>query len=977
MKKIIAVLSLLICIGSLKAQIPDPEQGLRAEWMRGTHGLNWKPVETENGKSESEDLSILPFLDQIKDLRTVDYIQVHLNESFTRSPVHLGPHTLLESLWQGDVDSNGDPLNLVVPRAASGKDPFLYIVKDVREAGLKVQVYLNSSNMLERWRTIDDSLQQLPNPSAIPDITERWKTWCDTSSVAQAFIDSKSYHRDPDWPERHYMFCYAEFILKEYALRYGNLIDAWLFDSGRWMWEHNGDNRSSDSVDEQRIYQAFADACHAGNPDAAIAFNNSPGSSDLVNNPFTDATLFDDYMFGHPFNGGKNLGDVEANYFSLQWIAERKGYVHTNDGKSRTWDDRVVGHFDPPMATGRWNYGKTPALTNEEFVEWYSLAILGGGAMSPGIPLLDPTSWNYLFMEDYALEQLSLLDAHLMANHSPGAPNWARQATILPEAYAGQAYYFTLLEGLDFWDPEGDPITALYLLPGDNYPSWLSISESELQAGTFILGGIPTETGAYSFRIRVEDASGGTDREVRLKVLDNPFSFTDPGDGSPVWYADTLPTVYAKALDTFNILLVQGREFYDFEGDTLSVSIVEGADWLNMQELSHGTWQMGGIPPDSVEGANYVSLSVSDGSHSSETIIQINVDPVDYLEYVNVQIKAAANTFYGINTIARMISDTITAPDGLATFQISVDVRPQEGKSISSGITGGVSTTKSWGLSGDGREATKDFLFFGDSADWVDVGNIQPVNFNANGGSLSLSDFRDITFDSVRLVNAQSANKDAVAFVENGVYRDIGNVGGSPYAIDIDDVANFSIGCGDSPDQSKNKWSVEGLGVKYDMGVFHAVNIISNNGSVLTKPEQTAFRPGEQVRLVAIPDEYYQFDSWSGDTTGARIDADTLILVMDSEKNISAEYSLLSGIVQANKTLDFTVSPNPSHGIFHIDMITTGQSFYTVYSTNGTAILHGKADGPFDIDLSAFEKGLFLLKIKTDQAYKVKKLILN
>ncbi|MDX2432340.1 MAG: T9SS type A sorting domain-containing protein, partial [Bacteroides sp.] len=114
-----------------------------------------------------------------------------------------------------------------------------------------------------------------------------------------------------------------------------------------------------------------------------------------------------------------------------------------------------------------------------------------------------------------------------------------------------------------------------------------------------------------------------------------------------------------------------------------------------------------------------------------------------------------------------------------------------------------------------------------------------------------------------------------------------------------------------------------------------------------------------------------------GDTTGASISADTLILVMDSEKNISAEYSLLSGIVQANKTLDFTVSPNPSHGIFHIDMITTGLSFYSVYSTNGTAIINGKADGPFDIDLSAFKKGLFLLKIKTDQAFNFKKLILN
>ena len=163
-----------------------------------------------------------PFLDQINHLKTVDYIQVHLGESFTTSPVHLGPHALLESLWQEDTDSKGDPINLVVPREASGVDPFLNIVEEVRNAGLKVQVYVNSSNLLERWRSIDDSLQRLPNPAEIPNITGRWKNWCDTSTVAQAFIASKTYHTDPDWPERHYMFCYAEFVLKEYAIRYAS-----------------------------------------------------------------------------------------------------------------------------------------------------------------------------------------------------------------------------------------------------------------------------------------------------------------------------------------------------------------------------------------------------------------------------------------------------------------------------------------------------------------------------------------------------------------------------------------------------------------------------------------------------------------------------------------------------------------------------------------------------------------------------------
>ena len=71
------------------------------------------------------------------------------------------------------------------------------------------------------------------------------------------------------------------------------------------------------------------------------------------------------------------------------------------------------------------------------------------------------------------------------------------------------------------WDPEGDAIASLQVVAGDTSPSWLSIRESELHPGTWILGGTPAETDPteYSFRIRAEDTSGGTDRIVKLKVI--------------------------------------------------------------------------------------------------------------------------------------------------------------------------------------------------------------------------------------------------------------------------------------------------------------------------------------------------------------------------------------------------------------------------------------------------------------------------
>ena len=89
---------------------------------------------------------------------------------------------------------------------------------------------------------------------------QRWST--------SFFINSQPYHTgicnastqqydnaSSTYPERKYLFCYAENIIKDYALRYGNLISSWIFDSA----EDNNrqeDHFSSGLIKEQRIYQA-------------------------------------------------------------------------------------------------------------------------------------------------------------------------------------------------------------------------------------------------------------------------------------------------------------------------------------------------------------------------------------------------------------------------------------------------------------------------------------------------------------------------------------------------------------------------------------------------------------------------------------------------------------------------------------------------------------------------------------------------
>ncbi|MDA7747379.1 hypothetical protein N8878_08635, partial [Psychromonas sp.] len=90
-------------------------------------------------------------------------------------------------------------------------------------------VYVNSGHLL--WDL----------PDELADVGDRFKAWCDTNSSARWYINKYDFRQSTDtYPDRQYMFCYARFILQEYSLRYGELIDSWIFDTASYMTK-NGD----------------------------------------------------------------------------------------------------------------------------------------------------------------------------------------------------------------------------------------------------------------------------------------------------------------------------------------------------------------------------------------------------------------------------------------------------------------------------------------------------------------------------------------------------------------------------------------------------------------------------------------------------------------------------------------------------------------------------------------------------------------
>ncbi|MDB4276881.1 hypothetical protein N9886_01395, partial [bacterium] len=233
-----------------------PAAGERAAGLRG----NW-----QGGQGD---------LERLKDFKTLDSIAVRFSDGATESAQHYAPHKLLETIALEGIDGTGPAIDFVVAPTWGDlsldepeDDSFFERILEIKAAGFKIKAYLNSENFVGS------------NKVAFQEFVDRWKEYCDTDPEVQAFISSQPFHTgiwnqaaqqyedaSATYPNRKYMFCYAEYVLKDYALRYGDYFGSWVFDDGATMAQ-NGDSQTSGLIEEQRIYQAYANAVHAGNPD--------------------------------------------------------------------------------------------------------------------------------------------------------------------------------------------------------------------------------------------------------------------------------------------------------------------------------------------------------------------------------------------------------------------------------------------------------------------------------------------------------------------------------------------------------------------------------------------------------------------------------------------------------------------------------------------------------------------------------------
>ncbi|MDP5062632.1 MAG: Ig-like domain-containing protein [Maribacter sp.] len=578
-------------------------------------------------------------IESVKDFKTLYTMRATFTSGAVESAQQRAPNKLLEQIAidagvASVVPTWGD-LSLDEPLT----DPYRTILNEIRAAGFKVKAYVNSENFVGT------------NTDALQSFTDAWFAWCDTNPEAQAFINSQPYHtgiwnRDTQqyedatatFPKRKYMFCYAEYVIKDYSLRYGADINNWIFDDGSTM-EDNGDNATSGILEEQRIYQAFSNAARAGNTSIPTAFQNGRSTSNYRDFPFAHAVWFEDFKFGHAFGGNndhasKTGGQFNLNYRHVTRMTETNAYVH--DGGAWTWDDGIIGNFHSKLATTAWKYGPTQAWEQDDFNQWNYEALKAGGHMTWGGST--PRSSNTL--RDWAYELLKNMDDYLSENLNPEEPKWARAYTILPEATTCDPYYHVLVDGKDFWDPKGD---AMSLSLWSCAPSWLTITKDEDNPGQWILSGIPndSEDTVLEFGIDATDGEGFVGaRALELKVNGGATTITNPGNGMPMWASD-INTIAAFTYQEFKFDLKRCQNFEDFDGDSLSVTIENAPDWLSLTSEFKDIYQLQGTP--TCAGDYTVRLALSDGTNTVYKDVEIMVADDEFIAMTSNSINGGAS----------------------------------------------------------------------------------------------------------------------------------------------------------------------------------------------------------------------------------------------------------------------------------------------------------------------------------------------
>lgn len=150
---------------------------------------------------------------------------------------------------------------------------------------------------------------------------------------------------------------------------------------------------------------------------------------------------------------------------------------------------------------------------------------------------------------------------------------------------------------------------------------------------------------------------------------------------------------------------------------------------------------------------------------------------------------------------------------------------------------------------------------------------------------------------------------------------------------------------------------------------YQLLTTVAGNGKVT--PSTGVYEEGTNVKLQAIPDAGWQFDSWSGDTSGTE---STLMLKMNSNKNLTATFSQIPSLItEFNDQADISTYCYPNPAVNRVKIVVNLEksglvniSLYDVFGKLVKEFTNEYADAganETDLDISGIKPGVYLYSV--------------
>ena len=149
------------------------------------------------------------------------------------------------------------------------------------------------------------------------------------------------------------------------------------------------------------------------------------------------------------------------------------------------------------------------------------------------------------------------------------------------------------------------------------------------------------------------------------------------------------------------------------------------------------------------------------------------------------------------------------------------------------------------------------------------------------------------------------------------------------------------------------------MNITANFAKLNTLTVTAENGSV--NVTDTSAIEGTEIQLIATPDEGYQFDGWTGDVTG---DNDTIMITLDSDMSITANFTEAVGINSFGMNAEVSVYPNPATNFLNIMIEGNTMSYKAeILNSAGVRIMIENISSNDELNVSTLKTGVYILRI--------------